>query len=102
MTAHPEITAVLRRNAIHSAELTILCKDFDALDEGGGVYFDIEKSPATAASRKRIIVRAPPDLSGDIGVTLVSHGQTSEVAEITIADQLADTMHFVGNPAVDP
>jgi DNA-binding beta-propeller fold protein YncE len=102
MSERPEITDIQPRRAIPGGEMTILCKDFNALDEDGGVYFDIEKASITAASRKRILVRAPEDLSGDIDVTLISDGQTSGAAEITIADQLADTMHFVGNPAVDP
>lgn len=102
MSERPEIIDISPRNALPGGELTVLCKGFDALDEDGGVYFDIEKAPITAASRKRVIAHAPEDLSGDIEVTLVSDGETSNAVEMTVADQLADTMHFVGNPAVDP
>lgn len=102
MSERSKIIDISPRHALPGGELTVSCSGFDAADEEAGVYFDIEKASVTAASRKRVIVRTPENISGDIEVTLVSGGETSNAIGITIADQLADTMHFVGNPAVDP
>ncbi len=102
MTQTPEIKNISPRYAIEGGEIGIECAGFDAADRNGACYFNDQRANIIAASRKRLLVKVPQGVWGKVAVTLESTGLKSEEAEINIGSMIADEMHFVGNPAVDP
>jgi len=102
MSQRPDIKKIDPIYAIPGGEIAIECAGFNAADNSGGCYFGGQKAGITAASRKRLLVKVPDESSGSISVRLESGGMSSDEAEINIGRMIADEMHFVGNPAVDP
>ena len=97
-----EIRSVSPVNAIPGGEVAIECSGFDAADDKGGCYFADQKANIIAASRKRLLVKVPETISGKVPVRIECGSAISEKADINIGKRIADEMHFVGNPAVDP
>ncbi len=97
------IRAVQPRHAIPGGEITIECEGFQ-LDRDGvhGAFFGGLSSRLTAASSKRILAIVPDCLPGEVHVHLESGRDQSPNADIIIGEKLADDMHIVANPAVDP
>ena len=102
MTQKPEIKKIDPNYAIPGGEIVIECTGFDAADASGGCYFGDLKANVIAASRKRLLVKVPDGSSEKTPVRIESGNQASVEAEINIGRLIADEMHFVGNPAVDP
>ena len=99
-----KIIAVNPPRAIPGGELVIECEAFDfGSEEHYGCFFDGQPARMSGASAERIIVIVPEDLSStDVDITLESGGDKSEPFQITVGRKLADDLHIVANPAVDP
>lgn len=90
--------------AIPGGEVLIECEDFEVDKDGEyGCYFDGQKARLIGASSRRVLAIVPENFDTfEVEVHLESHGQRSESAQLTVARKLADDMHIVANPAVDP
>ncbi|HEY8562917.1 MAG TPA: hypothetical protein VIL74_21240 [Pyrinomonadaceae bacterium] len=90
--------------AIPGGEILIECEGFEInqTDEYG-VYFDGRKARLVGASAKRALAIVPEDLdSTDVSVQLENGGDRSAAHSLVVGKKLADDMHIVANPAVDP
>jgi sugar lactone lactonase YvrE len=97
------ITSVWPAYAIAGGEITIECDGFQIdIDGYHGVYVNGLAARIVAASPKRILAIVPDCLPGEAYVHLESGGDESPTADIVIGQMLADDMHIVANPAVDP
>lgn len=103
MSSTATIEKVTPPYALPNGEFIIDCKDF-FLDPGHdyGVFVDGEPCTVTAASRKRIVAIVPDDVEGTCTLHLEMHGEAGRSSEIIVATELADDMHIVANPAIDP
>ncbi len=102
MSQKPEIKSVDPLYAITGGEISIECSGFDAADRDGGCYFGAQKANIIAASRKRLLVKVPESSAGKVPLRIECGGIASDEIDINIGRLIADEMHFVGNPAVDP
>ncbi len=90
--------------AIPGVEVAIECEGFEInqTDEYG-VYFDGQKARLVGASQSRVLAIVPDETdSTDVSVHLENGGEQSEPKSLTVGKKLADDMHIVANPAVDP
>jgi sugar lactone lactonase YvrE len=90
---------------IPGGEVLIETEGFDSTDLrswdceiGGG------KSSLVGASKRRTLAIIPGDLpeSGDVPVTIEIGGRQSESSTLVVGDLLAEELHPVSNPAIDP
>jgi sugar lactone lactonase YvrE len=90
--------------AIPGGEVIIECEGFKVSSEGNhGCYFNGQSARLVGASSNRILAIVPDELnSTDVEVYLESGGERSETKNITVGENLADELHLVANPAVDP
>ena len=99
-----KITSVNPPLAIPGSEVLVECEglELENFDEFR-CLFDDKEAWLVAASNKRILAIVPEDFdSTDVHVRLENAGDTSEPFQITVGKKLADDMHIVANPAVDP
>ncbi len=91
-------------NAIPGGEIIINCKDFQINGAGDfGCYFNQQAARIVGASKDRVIAIAPENLdSTEVSVHLESGGEKSGSKTVIIGKKLADNLHIVANPAVDP
>ncbi len=104
MNAAGKITSVVPGLVVPGGEISIECEVFQPSPDGdhsalvGGIPCRL-----TAVSSRRILAvvdsNAPP---GETDVYLTSGGQESSPVPIGVGKKLADGMHIVANPAVDP
>jgi len=90
--------------AIPGGEISIECEGFEInqTDEYG-VYFDGQKARLVGASSKRILAIVPEGFDDtDVEVYLENGGERSDSVTLMVGKKLADDMHIVANPAVDP
>lgn len=98
-----KITAVRPPYAIPGGEITIECEGFQLdPDREHGAYINGKECRLTAASPNRILAIVPDCSPGEAYVHLESRGDESPTADIIIGEKIADEMHIVANPAVDP
>lgn len=90
--------------AIPGGEIVVNCDGFAALTQSNdGCYVAGAKCGIVAASSQRILGRVPEEAAeGKTLVHLESDGAVSNTYELTVGQQIADYMHIVANPAVDP
>lgn len=90
--------------ALPGGEVVIECEGFNVnLDNGYGVFFDGQSARLIGASPNRIIAVVPEDFdTHDVEIYLESGGERSESVNIIVGKKLADDLHIVANPAVDP
>ncbi|CAN5533214.1 MAG: gluconolaconase [Blastocatellia bacterium] len=89
--------------AIAGGEITITCSGFQVdTDAGHGCVAGVESCRITAASPTRVLVVVPEDVEGQTSIRLESGSEQSGPFEVTAGSLLADDMHIVANPAVDP
>ena len=97
------ITSIHPAYAIAGGEITIACEGFQVDADGGyGCSADGVECRITAASSRRVLAVVPEDVEGPASIRLESGGDQSESFEISVGSLLADDMHIVANPAVDP
>lgn len=90
--------------AIPGGEISIECEGFEInqTDEYG-VYFDGQKARLVGASSKRVLAIVPEDFDEiDVEVYLENGGERSDSVTLIVGKKLADDLHIVANPAVDP
>lgn len=99
-----KITSVEPVFAIPGGEITVLCEGFDAGREGhGGVFLSGERCRIVSASSNRILANVPDEVPGGVSsIYIESRGAVSESVPLTVGRLLANDLHIVANPAVDP
>ena len=99
-----KITAVEPAYAIPGGEITILCEGFDAGREAqSGVFVSGERCRIVSASSNRILTNVPDEVPGGVSsIYIESRGAVSESVPLTVGRLLANDLHIVANPAVDP
>jgi sugar lactone lactonase YvrE len=97
------IRSVTPEYAIPGGEIVIECEGF-RLDPGGehGAYINGMACTLVAASSARILALVPDCSPGEAIVHLESGGDECDPADIIVGEKIADGMHIVANPAVDP
>ena len=90
--------------AIPGGEIIINCEGFETNStDGFGCYFDGKAARLVGASQNRILAIVPDDFDTTaVEIHLESGGQRSEPKAITVGKKLAEDLHIVANPAVDP
>jgi len=90
--------------ALPEGEVIIECEGFEVnLDGGYGCFFDGQRARLVGASASRIIAIVPENFdTTNVEIYLESGGDRSESANITVGKKLAEDLHIVANPAVDP
>ncbi|NJM52994.1 MAG: hypothetical protein HC846_06120 [Blastocatellia bacterium] len=90
--------------AIPGGEVTIECEDFTVnQEEGFGCFFDGQQARLVGASTNRVIAIVPDNFDlHEVEIYLESGGDRSDSATIIVGQKLADDLHIVANPAVDP
>ena len=109
MSQSIKILGIEPQYAIPGGEIAIRCEGF-RLDPGtaDGVYIEGMQCRIVAASVNRVLAIVPDDVAGvnspdeKTPVHLESFGAISNTAFLTVGRRLADGMHIVANPAVDP
>jgi len=90
--------------AIPGGEIAVNCEGFAALvHENDGCYVAGAKCRIVAASSHRVLAIVPDEAGeGKTLIHLESGGAVSNTHEITVGVRIADNMHIVANPTVDP
>ncbi len=89
--------------AIPGGEITIRCEGFRIGDISAyGCFVDGVRCRVVAASSERLLAVMPDEASGKAMITLVSEGAKSNEFGLIVGKRMADDMHIVANPAVDP
>jgi len=104
MSKAGRIISITPSYAIPGGEIAIECEGFeiDATDDFG-VRFGDRRARLVGASSKRVLAIVPDDFdSTDVEVYLENGGERSEAVRIVVGKKLADDLHMVANPAVDP
>jgi sugar lactone lactonase YvrE len=91
-------------NVIPGGESLIECEGFKLTEIGTyGCYFNGIEGRLVGASANRVLVIVPEGLeTTEPEVYLESGGDRSESKKITVGKKIADDLHLVANPAVDP
>lgn len=99
-----KIISVNPPRAIPGGEIIIECEGFKiGSEEKYGCFFDGQPARVVGASSKRIVAVVPEDLDlTEVKITLESGADKSKSFQITVGKKLADDLHIVANPAVDP
>ncbi|HEY0429306.1 MAG TPA: hypothetical protein VGC76_16110 [Pyrinomonadaceae bacterium] len=90
--------------AIPGGEVSIECENFQLTGHDEyGCFFDGQKARIVAASQNRILAIVPEIFdTTDVEIYLESGTDRSEPFEIKVGKKIADDLHIVANPAVDP
>ncbi|HLM00072.1 MAG TPA: hypothetical protein VK400_03390 [Pyrinomonadaceae bacterium] len=90
--------------AIPGGEVFIECENFRVDDNlEYGCFFDGQPARLVGASPTRIIAIVPETFgASEVEVYLESGGDRSEPVNLTGGRKLADDLHIVANPAIDP
>ncbi|CAN5304573.1 hypothetical protein BH20ACI1_BH20ACI1_02030 [soil metagenome] len=98
------IISINPQYAIPGGEIEIICEGFQINGtDKYGCYFDGKPARLTGASANRILAIVPDDFdTTEVEVYLENGGERSESKNIVVGKKLADDLHLVANPAVDP
>ncbi|MBS1796009.1 MAG: gluconolaconase [Acidobacteria bacterium] len=104
MSKAGKIISINPSYAIPGGEVSIRCEGFEIGDSDDyGVFFSGRKARLVGASAERILAIVPGDLeTTDVDVHLENAGDRSASFRLTVGKKLADDLHIVANPAVDP
>ena len=99
-----KILSINPPRAIPGGEIIVECENFQFSGEPHyGCFFDGQNGKIVGVSPERIIVKVPDDFdSTEVEVHLEAGGDRSKAVKIIVGKKLADNMHIVANPAVDP
>ena len=99
-----KILSITPPHAIPGGEILIECENFKLAKNGEyGCYFNGQAGRLIGASSKRLLVIVPENLdSTEVEIYLKSDGEKSESINMTVGKKIADNLHLVANPAVDP
>ena len=99
-----KIKRIVPQYAIPGGEISIECEGFH-MEPGGSyaAYLNGESCRIVAASSRRVLATLPPiDVNGKSSIQLESGGVETEPVRLTVGRLLAEEMHIVANPAIDP
>lgn len=96
-----KILRLLPEAVLPNGELFIEVQDF-SVEGDFGVIFDGERGRIISATADRIIVQTPTEVSGIVSVQLECDGERSAPARLIVGRKIAEDLHIVANPAVDP
>jgi sugar lactone lactonase YvrE len=90
--------------AIPGGEILIECENFTVGGIGEyGCFFNGQAARLVGASATRILAIVPDNFdTSEVEVYLESGGERSKAKSIIVGRKLADDLHMVANPAVDP
>ncbi|MCA1623878.1 MAG: gluconolaconase [Acidobacteria bacterium] len=90
--------------AIPGSEVLIVCQNFKINgDDEYGCFFNGQKARLVGASDNRILAIVPDNSdTTEVEVYLQNAGDKSASKTIMVGKKLADNLHMVANPAVDP
>src|SRR5215217_5916189 len=90
--------------AIPGGEVIIECEGFDInLETDYGCFFDGQRARLVSASSTRILAIVPENFDiNEVEIYLENGGERSESVTIMVGKKLADDLHIVANPAIDP
>lgn len=90
--------------AIPGGEVLIECENFTVGDFGEyGCFFNGQSARLVGSSANRILAIVPDNLdASEVEVYLESGGERSATKTFTVGQKLADDLHMVANPAIDP
>jgi DNA-binding beta-propeller fold protein YncE len=90
--------------AIPGGEVIIECEGFEINQkEGFGCFFDGQQARLIGASSNRVIAIVPDNFDlPEVEIYLESCGDRSDSATIIVGQKIAEELHIVANPAVDP
>ncbi len=99
-----KILSINPPNAIPGGEILVECEGFKLTQSGDyGCYFNGRAGKLVGASSNRVLVIVPTDCdSNEVEIYLESGGERSESKLINVGKKLAEDLHLVANPAVDP
>jgi sugar lactone lactonase YvrE len=99
-----KITRVVPPYAIPGGEVSIECVGFHPATAGEhSAYLNGESCRITAASSTRVLASLPQNAgNGKALMHLESGGVETKASKVAVGRLLADEMHIVANPAVDP
>lgn len=98
------IISVTPKFAVAGGEISIKCEDFSAdYDSGFRCWIGGREARITAASSNHILVTVPSEIDEtDVEIYLESSLKRTNSLSFTVGKLLAEDMHIVANPAVDP
>ncbi len=90
--------------AIPGGEVEILCEGFQINDaDRYGCFFDGQAAHLIGASANRVLATVPDGFeTTEVEVYLENGGDRSASKNIVVGKKLAEDLHIVANPAVDP
>ncbi len=99
-----KILSVSPEYSIPGGEVVIKCEGVQIKDSNTlAVYFNDRKAGIVGASSERFLVLVPDDLNSQTADIFIENGNDkSNSIEISIGKKIADNLHIVANPAVDP
>jgi sugar lactone lactonase YvrE len=99
-----KIKSVIPKYAIPGGEVSIECEGFRTESAGAHkAFLDGERCQIIGASPRRVLASLPRSGSnGRSSIHLESGGVETARAKITVGRLLAEDMHIVANPAIDP
>ncbi len=104
MDSSAKINRIVPQYAIPGGEISIECEGFRT--ESGATnsaFLDGEPCRIIAVSSRRVLATLPAvDVNGKSFIKLESSGVETEPERLTVGRLLADEMHIVANPAIDP
>lgn len=98
------IISVTPKYAVAGGEISIKCEDFKAdLESGFRLLIGEKQARIIAASPEHILAVVPSDTEEtNVEIYLDNGTERSNSITLTIGKMIADDMHIVANPAVDP
>jgi hypothetical protein len=104
MSKAGRIISITPPYAIPGGEVAIECEGFEiSATDDYGVVFDGRRARLVGASANRILAIVPEAFdSTEIAVQLENGDERSEPAKLVVGKKLAEDLHIVANPAIDP
>lgn len=104
MSKVSKIISISPQYALPGGEIIIECEDFAVgTDEHYGCYFDGQQARLVGASKNRIVAIVPQNFdTAQVEVHIESGGERSESKTLIVGRKIAEDLHLVANPAVDP
>ena len=98
------IISVNPPRAIPGGEIVINCENFELNNtEGYGCFFDGKAARLIGASSNRVLAIVPDDFdTTEVEIYFESGGDRSDTFNIVVGKKLANDLHIVANPAIDP
>lgn len=103
MNSVVRITSLKPHLAIPGSEIIVNCEGFAMSELSDGCFIAGVRCRMVAASATRILANIPFDVEGgSLRVHLASNRAVSNTSGVIVGRKLAEDMHIVANPAIDP